>query len=35
MAKPDLAQVEERRFSIDGNEFSDIESHDMIRRMAL
>lgn len=34
-AKPDLVQVEERRINIDGNELSEVESRDMIKRMRL
>ncbi|KZM22563.1 uncharacterized protein EKO05_0009706 [Ascochyta rabiei] len=33
--KPDLVQVEEGRINIDGNELSEKESRDMIRRMRL
>ncbi|KAL6709504.1 hypothetical protein ACN47E_001439 [Coniothyrium glycines] len=35
LVKPDLAQVEEGRINIDGNELTDVESRDMIRRMGL
>jgi|TARA_R110002003_G_scaffold702_4_gene21108 hypothetical protein len=35
IVKPDLAQVEEGRFNIDGNELSEVESRAMIRRMGL
>ncbi|KAH7095058.1 hypothetical protein FB567DRAFT_19789 [Paraphoma chrysanthemicola] len=35
IVKPDLAQVEEGRFNIDGNELSEAESRAMIRRMCL
>jgi hypothetical protein len=35
LVKPDLAQVEEGRFNIDGNELSDADSRDMIQRMGL
>lgn len=35
IVKPDLAQVEEGRINIDGNELSEAESREMIRRMAL
>lgn len=33
--KPDLAQVEEGRFNIDGQQLSEADSRDMIRRMGL
>jgi hypothetical protein len=35
LIKPDLAQVEEGRFNIDGNELSEADSREMIRRMGL
>jgi hypothetical protein len=35
LVKPDLAQVEEGRINIDGNELSEGESRDMIQRMGL
>jgi hypothetical protein len=35
LVKPDLAQVEEGRFNIDGTELSDADSRDMIQRMGL
>ncbi|CAN9306167.1 unnamed protein product [Alternaria alternata] len=35
LVKPDLAQVEEGRINIDGNELSEAESRAMIRRMGL
>jgi hypothetical protein len=35
LVKPDLAQVEEGRINIDGNELSEGESRDMIQRMCL
>ncbi|KAJ4984909.1 hypothetical protein SVAN01_09603 [Stagonosporopsis vannaccii] len=33
--KPDLVQVEERRININGNELSDVDSREMIKRMRL
>lgn len=33
--KPDLIQVEERRFNIDGVELSEAESREMYQRMRL
>jgi hypothetical protein len=33
--KPDIVQVEEGRISIDGNELSELESKDVIKRMRL
>jgi len=33
--KPDLVQVEERRFNIDGHELSDMDSREMTKRMRL
>ncbi|EAT80662.2 hypothetical protein SNOG_12250 [Parastagonospora nodorum SN15] len=35
LVKPDLAQVEEGRINIDGNELSEADSREMIRRMGL
>ncbi|KAF1843940.1 uncharacterized protein K460DRAFT_342705 [Cucurbitaria berberidis CBS 394.84] len=35
LIKPDLAQVEEGRINIDGNELSEADSREMIRRMEL
>ncbi|KAF2026825.1 hypothetical protein EK21DRAFT_102997 [Setomelanomma holmii] len=35
LVKPDLAQVEEGRFNIDGNELSEADSRAMVRRMGL
>ncbi|KAH8727235.1 hypothetical protein GQ44DRAFT_704701 [Phaeosphaeriaceae sp. PMI808] len=35
LIKPDLAQVEEGRFNIDGNELSEADSREMMRRMGL
>jgi hypothetical protein len=35
LVKPDLAQVEEGRFNIDGNELSEADSREMIQRMGL
>lgn len=35
LVKPDLAQVEEGRFNIDGTELSEGETRDMMRRMGL
>ena len=35
LVKPDLAQVEEGRISIDGSELSEAESRAMIQRMGL
>jgi hypothetical protein len=35
LVKPDLAQVEEGRFNIDGNELSEADSREMVRRMGL
>ncbi|KAF2827490.1 hypothetical protein CC86DRAFT_211813 [Ophiobolus disseminans] len=35
LVKPDLAQVEEGRFNIDGHELSEADSREMIRRMGL
>jgi hypothetical protein len=33
--KPDLVQVEEGRINVDGNQFSEEESREIIRRMGL
>jgi hypothetical protein len=35
VAKPDLMQVEEGRINIDGEEFSRVDSREMINRMGL
>lgn len=35
LVKPDLVQVEEGRITVHGNELSENESRDMIRRMGL
>jgi hypothetical protein len=35
LVKPDLVQVEQGRITIDGNDLSETESREMIRRMAL
>lgn len=33
--KPDIVQVEEGRINVDGNELSEVESKEVIRRMRL